>query len=239
MSDLKYTKKLVKKAQHLMNLGEYDRALQLLLLALNATRDVDELTEAAYLLPRINHRLAQAYAHTGDRKAARARFIRAERLFDRDNVIGRAITLRDLGWTLWQWGEFTEGNRQIARAQRLLKRRATTDERHRVELVVTDGLMARTYAAVDKPRAVDQFRQVDEMVRGGNKWIYELDNLRQLIPLVPPAERIVYRFRADKITLRMIVEDEFSLVLDELLDGRIISAASGSTLRNVRRILPF
>ena len=239
MSSLTYTRKLVKRAQHLMNLGEYHRALPLLILAQSSTRDIGELTESAELSPRINHRLAQAYANTGDRRAARARFVHAEKLFDRENVIGRAITLRDHGWTIWTWGEFNEGARHIRRAQRLLRRQASHDERHHVELIVTDGMLARTYAAVDQPRAIDQFKLVDDTVRGGNKWIYELDNLRQLIPLVPASERIAYRLRADKIRLRMIIDDEISLALDDLMDGRIVRAASGVTLRNVRRLLPF
>lgn len=239
MSGLTYTRKLVKRAQHLMNLGEYHRALPLLILAHSSTRDFGEPTESAELLPRINHRLAQAYAHTGDRRAARARFVHAEQLFDRDNVIGRSITLRDHGWVEWRWGKCSEGVRLIKRAQRLLRRDAPTNERHHEELIVTDGILARTYAGIDQPRAIDQFKLVDETVRGGNKWIYELDNLRHLAPIVPMPQRLTYHLRSDRIVLRMIVDDELSLAVDDMLDGRFLRAASGITMRNVKRLLPF
>lgn len=222
-----------------MNLGDYHRALPLLVLAYNSTRDFGEPTESAELLPRINHRLAQAYAHTGDRRAARARFVHAEELFDRDNVIGRGITLRDHGWVEWRWGKCSEGVRLIKRAQRLLRRDASVNERHHEELIVTDGILARTYVAADPSRAIDQFKLVDQTVRGGNKWIYELDNLRHLTPLVPQPQRLAYHLRANRIVLRMIVADELSLATDDVMDGRFIRAASGVTVRNIQRLLPF
>ena len=231
----------MKKAQHLMALGELERARTTLCFAMNATfDDADKRpTESAELLPRIKHRVAQLHDLTGEVEAADICFTEAESLFDRSNVIGRAITMRDHGWAAWQWGDWEKAEKLIPQAHALLLNSTSINRRLRLELAVTKGFEARLFASEDPDKARRQFLAVDRKIRGGTKWVYELDNLRQLVDCLPLKSQPLYRLRIRQLSLQMIIVDEVGLTTRDVIDGNFGHAIFGTTLRNIRRISPI
>ncbi len=226
-----YVRKLVKKSQHLMNVGKPKQALNVLIYALAATQDVDRQTEGASLLPRIYHRIAQAEAMTGNISASLKVFALAEESFDTTNVIGRSRVLRDHGLIVWEHIDETEGKRLIELALQALRNPTKTNGRWELEYLVTEGFLARLIAGEQPTKALEVFLRVDAYVHGGSKWIYELDNLEQLIPLLPRSKRPLYLLRASLLASKMVVTDEATHVKNALRHHDMLSAPLGCVAR--------
>ena len=200
------------------------------------TDDAGQPTEGAYLLPRINHRFAQAYAQNGEIAIALELYEQAEKSFDRDNVIGRAIVLRDHGWLLWQHDELSKGERLIGEAMQLLRVPSLPADRWEKEYTTTLGFEARTWVPKDPKRALKVFHLVDDYIRGDSKWVYELDNLEQIIPLTSRRERVPYILRATALRTKMVTAQEASRVSNQLVEGKFLSAPIGSMARSASRL---
>lgn len=219
-----------------MNAGETERALDVLGRALSATWDVDKLTEGAYLLPRVFHRIAQARALNGDVDGALDLFVQAEEQFERTNVVGRAIVLRDHGFVVWQHINQKEGERLIREALQVLRQPSKTDPRWELEYVVTEGFLARLSTKKNPSKSLKTFMKVDDRVRGGNKWMYELDNLEQIIPLLPRIQRLSYLARASILSTRMVMTEEVARVGNEMMEGDVLLAPLGCMVRAANRL---
>lgn len=233
------TRRLVRHAALLVYIGEYEAGELLLLRALSYTYDYGERTEAAYYLPRIHHRMGQLEAARGNDCHARELLQLAEGSFNHSNVIGRARTLRDLAWLTYRQGQQDEGSELAKRARNLLKKPDAASPEWEKEFIVTDGLVAQTDPRIPAPDAVKQFLKVDEHVRGGKDPIYERENLRRLIGLLPFSERLGYELRYQTIWWRLIASHEVKTVTQDLMDGNFKGATLGSARRITRHLLPF
>lgn len=232
------TRRLVKDAQHMMNGGDFKRAQILLGSAYGETRDYGEPTDSATLSPRIRHRLAQVTARFEGPEEAGKHFELAESLFDRRNVIGRAITLRDYGWTLWQNGEFRNGITRLEAAASLFRPKSSQDTRHEIERVVTEGMLARTYLH-DPSRTLEIQMHVDEIVSGGRKLIYELDNLREMVVLLSGKDYLRVRARTLRLEALIAAKNELLYLGQDLSTGDVVSAVTGPAVRTLGRLSPF
>lgn len=237
MSTELYVRRLVKQSQHLMNVGKVEQAVDVLRLALAATKDIDRQTDGAKLLPRIYHRIAQAEAMRGNISASLKMFVKSEKAFNRKNVIGRSRVLRDHGLVVWEHIDETEGKELIEAALMALRRPTETSARWELEYLVTEGFLARLVAEEDPAKALQVFLRVDARVRGGSKWVYELDNLEQMIPLLPRSKRPPYLLRASLLASRMVVADEITHVSNSLMEDRkYVSAPLGCMVRTSARL---
>lgn len=237
MSTEQYVRRLVKQSQHLMNVGRVEQAVNVLRLAVAATKDIDRQTEGANLLPRIYHRIAQAEVMRGNLYAALKMFVKSEEAFDPENVIGRSRVLRDYGLVVWEYDDRTEGKKLVEEALAALRHPTETSPRWELEYLVTEGFLARLTVDEDPAKALQVFLRVDAGVRGGSKWVYELDNLEQMIPLLPRGKRPPYLLRASLLASRMVVADEITHVSNLLLeDGKFIAAPFGCVARTSLRM---
>jgi hypothetical protein len=233
------TRRLVRHAVVMTYIGEYDFAELLLLRALYNTNDCSERTEAADLLPRIHHRMGQLEAARGNFAHARELFRLAEGSFDRNNVIGRARTLRDLAWQVYRNGQLEEGSELAKSARNLLKQTTEGGELWEKEFIVTDGFVAGTDPRLPASDAVQQFLKVDTRIRGGSDPIYERDNLKRLVRYLPTVERVGYELRVQSIWWRLIANHEVKTVVNDLMEGNFRGATLGSARRITRHLLPF
>ncbi len=239
MDSLTETKRLITRAGHLLNAGEPERALGVMFMALGATTDHGVKTEAAYYLPRIRHGFALIYAAMGEDKRAKRNFELALKGFELDNRIGRARVMRDYGWFQFTRGYEVAGGRLLNRALDSLTAEHVHDERWEREMAATQGFLARTTAAIDPSEALDEFIRVDEVLRGGDKWIYELDNLQHLIRLLPLQKRLSYQLRAVVIWERIHVSEELKLLKGDFIDGNPIDGLTRIAWRTARRHFPL
>lgn len=218
-----------------MNVGETKQALEVLQQALGSTQDLDQETEAAYLLPRIHHRRAQAHALNGELDLALRQYVSADEAFDPSNVVGRSMAKRDHGLLVWEKVDQDEGERLIREALQLLGTPSKTDPSWE-EYMVTRGVLARLSVNTNPAESLAIFMQVDKQVRGGNEWVYELDNLEQIIPLVPRSQRPAYLLRASLLSTKMVAREEVARVGNELMNGDLVSAPLGCALRTANRL---
>jgi hypothetical protein len=209
--------------------------------ALGMTTDYGDDTEAAYYLPRIRHRLALSYAKVGEERVARKNFDESIKLFKPCNNVGRARVLRDYGWWLVQLGEVNDGRLRLHQALSLMRdvEESTRDDVWHREYLVTEGMVARLSSGVKASETRLTLLSIDEQLRGGNKWIYELDNLRHLIPLLSVRERPRYVARAIAIETRIVLHEDLSVLGNDLRDGIVVRGFLGLGLRVTRRARPF
>lgn len=113
------------------------------------------------------------------------------------------------------------------------------DDRWRREMAATDGFLARITMDADAPQALSELIRVDEVLRGGDKWIYELDNLQYLIRLLPVHKRPAYQMRALIIWERIHIIEEWKLLGDDITDGNFIGGLTRTTWRTTRRHFPL
>lgn len=237
-TEQQYVRRLVKQSQHLMNVGRVDQAVNVLRLAVAATKDIDRQTDGAKLWPRIYHRIAQVEAMRDNIGVSLRMFAKSEAAFDPENVIGRSRVLRDHGLVVWEHEEDeVRAKELIEEALMTLRRPRATSPRWELEYVVTEGFLARLTVADDPAKALEVFLRVDAYVRGGSKWVYELDNLEQIIPLLPRSKRLPYLVRASLLASRMVIADEIAHVSNALLeDGKVLSAPVSCATRTVARL---
>lgn len=231
-----WTRSLIKQAQHKMNVQDFRQAGILLGKAYESTRDHEDSTASIYFAPRIRHRIGQVVTHFhGCHKGAK-HFDLAESLFDRDNVIGRAITLRDYGWCLWQEGNCPAAVNRLEQALDLFGDEAPeTNERYHLERLVTEGMLARTHAYTRRD-ALEVQLHVDEAASNSNKLVYVLDNLKAMQPMLSGRDRVVVQARMVRTRSLILAKNELSDVTNDLLDGRLVEATTGPALRAVRRL---
>jgi len=230
------TRQLVKQAQHMMNGHEFQRAAFLLGEAYESTRDHGDPTESAHFSPRIRHRIGQVVTHFEGCHEGTKHFDMAESLFDRGNVIGRAITLRDYGWSLWQEGDYLTAVTRLEQALDLFDDKTPeTDQRYQLERLVTEGMLARTHAYT-RHDALELQLHVDEVASSSNKLVYVLDNLKAMQPMLSGRDRWVAQARIVRTRSLILAKNEFSDVTDDLMDGRLVEATTGPALRTVRRL---
>ena len=234
---IQQTRRLVKHAQYMMNGGDYDRARFFLGMAYDDTKDYGEPTESAELSPRIRHRAGQVAAHFADHKEAAKHYDLAESQFNRDNVVGRAITLRDYGWTHWLAGENRPGIEQLEQAVSLFGPASSSDRRREVERIVSEGMLARTFLH-GPARTLDILVHVDETVHGGNKLIYELDNLRAMLPMLSGLDYWKAQARITQLQSLIHAKNELLYAKQDLESGRLASAIAGPAIRAVERLFP-
>lgn len=235
-------KRLIKRGEHLHNAGEYERAIFMLQRALGMTTDYGDETEVAYYLPRIRHRLALSYAELGEERVARKNFDESIKQFKPCNNVGRARVLRDYGWWLVQLGEVTAGRQRLYQALTLMQDVEEGDARddawHR-EYLVTEGMVARLSSGVKDGETQQILLAIDKQLKGGDKWIYELDNLRYLIPLLSLRQRPRFIARAAIIETRIVLHEDLSVLGNDLRDGTVVRGVFSLGLRMTRRALPF
>lgn len=239
MDSLIDTKRLITRAGHLLNAGEPERARNVMFMALGTTTDHGVETEAAYYLPRIRHGFALIYAAMGEDELAKRNFKLALRLFELDNHIGRARVMRDYGWFHFVRKHEMVGERLINRALSSLIAEQIHDTRWEREVAATQGFLARATIGIDPSGALSELVRVDEILRGGDKWIYELDNLQHLIRLLPAHKRPSYQMRALIIWERIHVYEEFKLLKDDFVDGNPIDGLARIVWRTTRRHFPL
>lgn len=241
MDSLITTKRLITRAGHLLNAGEPERALNVMFMALGRTMDYDTKTDAAYYLPRIRHGFALIYAALGEDELAKQHFKLALKAFELDNKIGRARVIRDDGWFRITHGNRRAGQRLIMSARNTLMSvdESMRDDRWRREMAATDGFLARITMDAGAPQALSELIRVDEVLRGGDKWIYELDNLQYLIRLLPVHKRPAYQMRALIIWERIHIIEEWKLLGDDITDGNFIGGLTRTTWRTTRRHFPL
>jgi hypothetical protein len=206
------------------------------------TTDYGEEMEAYYYLPRIRHRLGLSYAALGEEKAARANFEESMRLFEANNLIGRARVSRDYGWWLTDsLHEVTVGQEHLQQALSLLENEAEAlrCERWYREHLVTRGVIARLSTGTSPEETKAILLEVNKYLRGGDKWAYELDNLRHLIPLLSLRERPSYIARATFIEARIALHEDIAVLASDLRDGKLVRGCGYTALRVSRRFLPL
>lgn len=234
-----YAKQLLKRGCHLLNAGENQRALNSFVHALGITTDYGDATTAAYYLPRIRHCLALAHAALGNTSAARKNFEQSLKRFEADNHIGRARTMRDFGWFLVANGQMKAGRTRLQGALDTLALESNRDERWTREQAATEGFLARLDAKTNPRKAAAKLRSVDVVLQGSDKWMYELDNLQHLIPLLGFVESLEYRTRAFVLRERIRLSEDAKVLIDDIAMGRPVHGIARLMVRSTRRHLPI
>ncbi len=235
-NSLVYAKARLRRAEHLRNAGRIDAAYYMMLSVLGEFDDHGEETSAAYFRPRAYHQLALIHALRSDSTAAETYFKRSIKEFDPENFIGCGRVTRDYGWWLYQKGKITKGRDQIKAARKLLMQSTNSPRRQARELAVTDGILARTTILNNPLRATETMLRVDDVLRGGDKWIYELDNLKFLIPLLPLTLRPAYMARAKRIELKILFSENFAIFSEDIWEGQPIRALVGFSGRSIKSL---
>ena len=234
---LHYAKVRLRRAEHLRNAGRIDAAYYVMLHVLDSFKDHGEETAAVYFRPRVRHQLALIHASRGDHSAAEAYFKQSMNEFHPNNFIGRGRVTRDYGWWMYANGGISRGRNQLKAARKLLMQDTGSPTRRQREIAVTDGLLARLERVRYPDKARDTMLRVDKILRGGEKWIYELDNLKFLIPLLPLSSRPPYMARARTIEFKILFSENLALLGGDIRDGKPIKALLGFGGRSLKSLL--
>lgn len=189
-----------KRAQTLLHQGKPKYAESYLFRAYEITDSLprsERNATRAFLI----HRLAEVAVQQNEPMLARRRFRESLKITDTTNTMGHARTLRDYGEFLRRQGEVKAGRREVERALSIMDLNTDRSARLEIELLVTDGILARFDCLSRKRRddAIETQYQIAKRLRGYKKTEYELAVLRFLLEEVIPfynPERVEYIGRA-------------------------------------------
>lgn len=195
----------LKKAKEYMHAGKYYRAELWCLRARELASNADLRNNMALT----DHQLAEIAVSQGYVVLAHRRFMQSLDGIAANNLVGRAILLRDLANFELLQGDEKAARGHNAKALDLLE----TDQeqlvrpgRRQIELIVTEGFAARIELVGSRnDDAVETLRQVAVTLHGYKKPEYELANLCWLISALPLAspERHQYVIRGMVVCARL------------------------------------